>query len=142
MSDTRSAAMMRLLQQQQLYNRNMAYADPNWQQKLTKLPPDQDQAFQAWVAANNVPFDPSRTADYDMRGFYQALMAKDPRAASAVNPNDNRLHYPDVWKTPYHETFSADSQWAKEGAPTWQEDKLVMPDGKVLFDDAAQNAKQ
>ena len=124
---------------QNLLSRNMNYAVPDWQSKMTTLTPDQEKAFMDWVQANKVPFNPKDPyPDYDMRGFYQALQSNDPRAVSAVDPNDQRLHYPDYWKTPYHESFSAESQWAKEGAPTWVEDKLTMPTGEVIFDDKAQ----
>lgn len=104
----------------------------------TNLPPQQEVAFQRWVRHNNVPFDPHQTIqDYDMRGFWNGLQSGDPRARSAIDPNDQRLHYPDVWKTPYHQTFSADSQWAGPGAPQWQENRLMGADGNVLFDAAA-----
>jgi len=127
------------LQQEQLqkvYQRNMAYANPDWQTQLAKLSPEQEAEFLKWVQLNNVPFDPAQqNADYDMRGFYQALMSGDPNAQSAINPITQSLHYPDYWKTPYHESFSSESQWATEGAPSWKEDKLVSPSGEVIFQD-------
>jgi hypothetical protein len=46
------------------------------------------------------------------------------------------MHYPDYWKTPLHETFSADSQWAGPVAPMWNElDQLISPGGRILFDE-------
>ena len=97
----------------------------------------QEQAFRDWVKNKNVPFDPKQgVTDYDMRGFYKALMANDPRARSAIDPNDQRLHYPDYWKTPIHETFSNQSQWATPSAPHWNGlDQLISAAGKVMFDD-------
>lgn len=93
--------------------------------------------FRSWVAGNRVPFNVNAPmSDYDMRGFFQAFQAGDPRATSAVDPNDSRLHYPDRWKTPSHATFSAESKWAEPGAPQWtSDDRLVSPSGRVLFDD-------
>lgn len=107
----------------------------------TQLQPTQEQAFLTWLQQNSVPFNPTQQIqDYDMRGFWQALQNQDPRAMAAIDPNDKRMHYPDYWKTPYHETFSNESQWATEGAPKWNErDQLVMPDGTVVFDDRTQN---
>lgn len=71
-----------------------------------------------------------------MRGFYKALKSGDPKAKNAIDPNDNKLHYPDYWKTPYHQTFSNESQWATKNAPHWtDDDKLVLPNGRVVFDD-------
>lgn len=104
----------------------------------TKLSPLDEFAYRQWVKDNNVPTNPDATApqDYDMRGFWQGLQQQNPKAQSAVDPNDNRLHYPDNWKTPIHQTFSNESQWAQPGAPSWTEDdKLVAPNGWVVFDD-------
>lgn len=103
----------------------------------TGLTPAEEQLFQAWVGKNNVPFRDEPQSDYDMRGYYRGLLSGDPRAVSAVDPNDTRMHYPDVWKTPYHETFSRESQWAAPNAPTWNENDQLMLGGKVLFDDRA-----
>jgi hypothetical protein len=109
---------------------------------LTTLSPQAEGQFQQWVGANKVPFDPSANADYDMRGFWQGLMNKDPRAQSAINANDNQLHYPDYWKTPYHQSFSAESQWAKPNAPNWNDkDQLVTPDGRVIFDESKERSQ-
>ena len=79
-----------------------------------------------------------------MRGFYKAMLAGNSMATSAVNPNDQKLHYPDYWKTPYHKSFSNESQWADPAkAPRWNEkDQLVMPDGTVVFDERAPKAGQ
>jgi len=140
--------VMRLVEQQarekqlQAYlKRNMAYAKPNWEKQLTTLPPEKEQAFLSWVKANKVPFNPKdKIQDYDMRGFYQAMQNKDPMATNAVDPYDKKLHYPDYWKTPYHETFSKQSQWATEGAPNWNDkDQLVTPTGEVVFDPRKQS---
>jgi hypothetical protein len=77
--------------------------------------------FMDWVRKNNVPYDPSPQADYDMPGFWKGLMSGDPRAHSGINPNDNRLHFTDAWKTPYHHTFSNQSIYSKNQTdPQWQ----------------------
>jgi len=123
-----------------VYERNKAYLAPGDHTYNTPLPPEQEAQFRQWVAAHGVPFDPAAaTTDYDMRGFWRALQSQDPRAVSAVDPNDQRLHYPDYWKTPYHESFSAESQWANPAtAPSWNEkDQLVTPEGVVIYDDRA-----
>lgn len=106
----------------------------------TTLPPDQEQAFRQWVQANNVPFNPDAEGpqDYDMRGFYQGLMSGDPHAETGTNANDGQLHYSDYWKTPYHNSFSAESRFANGAAPSWNEqDQLVTPDGRIVFDERA-----
>lgn len=108
----------------------------------TPLNPLDEFAYRQWVAQNNVPTDPNATSpqDYDMRGFWRGLQQNDPRAQSAIDPNDSRLHFPDFWKTPIHQTFSNESQWAPPTAPQWTPtDQLASPNGRVVFDDRNQN---
>lgn len=123
---------------------NKQYLNAGPQNYATALAPEQEQQFRGWVAQNKVPFDPTQQMqDYDMRGFYSALMAHDPRATTAINPNDSMMHYPDYWKTPYHQSFSAESQWADPAkAPKWNEqDQLVLPNGTIVFDEKARSKK-
>jgi hypothetical protein len=124
----------------QAFARNAPYAKQE-SSYFTKLPPAQEKDFQAWVKKNNVPFDSSSTADYDMRGFYKGLTSGDPHAQTGMNANDGKLHFSDYYKTPYHQSFSAESKFATEGAPRWNDkDQLVTPDGKVVFDERALSA--
>ena len=109
----------------------------------TPLEPADEFAFRQWVTDNKVPFNPDAIAaqDYDMRGFWKGQQQQNPKAKTAVDPNDSRLHFTDYWKTPQHETFSNESQWAPPGSPKWNEnDQLVTPGGRVIFDDKAQVA--
>lgn len=127
----------------QAFDRNKGYVLPGQHNYNTSLNPQEEVAFRAWLTQNNVPFDPSQSVtDYDMRGYWKALQSGDPNAKGGVDPNDQKLHYPDYWKTPYHETFSKESQWAdKAKAPYWTvDDKLVLPDGTVLYDDRAKRS--
>lgn len=103
----------------------------------TALDPGMEQFFRMWVRGNNVPFDPDATGpqDYDMRGFYRALIDGDPKAQSAMNGNDGRLHYPDFWKTPLHSSFSNESQWAAPDAPQWNDADQLVQGGRVLLDE-------
>lgn len=102
------------------------YAQPDWQSKLTKLSPSNEMAFQIWSAMNGAPDTP----DYDMRGFYQK------HVDTQVNQNDGKPHYTDEFKTPLHESFSAQSRYAKKDAPDWnQKDQLIGKDGEVMFDE-------
>lgn len=119
------------------YARNKAYAKPAASYQ-TKLDPAQESQFQSWVKQNNVPFQDSPTADYDMRGFYKGLQAHDPHAQTGINQNDGKLHFGDYYKTPYHKSFSRESQWATDGAPSWNDkDQLISPAGQVVFDERA-----
>lgn len=124
---------------QRNFERNKAWTKPDAQNFSTDLGNAEPQ-FRQWVKDKKVPFDPDakEPQDYDMRGFYRGLQSGDPKAKSAIDPNDGKLHYPDNWKTPYHDTFSNDSQWAAPNAPKWNgKDQLIGPDGAVIFDDRA-----
>src|SRR4249920_2203507 len=81
------------------------YAKPG--SYTTKLPRPDEAKFQQWVKTNNVPWQDSPTADYDMRGYWKAQQGGDPNAKQAGN-----LHFPDTYKTPYHKTFSNESKYA------------------------------
>lgn len=126
-------------QSDQFFQRNQQYVKPGEHSYNTQLDPESEKSFQDWVTTNKVPFDTSAAvSDYDMRGFYQALLAGDERARNSVNPNDSKIHYPDYWKTPFHESFSSESQWALPLAPKWNDqDQLVAPDGSIVFDERA-----
>jgi hypothetical protein len=126
------------LNKDQIRDRNAPYSKGGGTgDYLTELSTAEEQQFQKWVKENDVPFDPSPKADYDMRGFWKGLQSGDPHATSGINANDNKIHFSDYWKTPYHESFSSESQYAVKGsAPSWNEnDQLVMPDGRVVFDE-------
>lgn len=107
----------------------------------TELPFLQEMQFRNWIRQNNVPFDPeAKVSDYDMRGFWQGLQQGHPRAESGINPNDNRLHYSDYWKTPLHQSFSSESQWADQNTPQWINDsQLAAPSGRIVFDEKKQS---
>ena len=103
------------------------------------LPPD-ELRFQAWAQKNGVPYQNGPQSDYDMRGFWRGLISGDPNAKQGMNANDGRMHFSDHWKTPYHESFSRESQWATPQAPTWNEqDQLVDPQGRIRFDERRAN---
>jgi len=117
------------------FERNKAWADTSGDYQ-TKLEPKEEVEFRGWVKEEGIPFDDDPKADYDMRGFWKAMKAGEPVAQTEINQHDKRRHFPDVWKTPYHPSFSAGSKWAKDGAPDWTEnDQLVTPDGTVIHDE-------
>lgn len=105
----------------------------------TSLNPLQELMFRGWLQQNNVPFNPNASGptDYDMRGYYQGLQNGNPMARpSSVNPNDNLPHFPDYYKTPLHQSFSSESQWAGPNTPQWVNDsQLAGPNGRVVYDE-------
>lgn len=64
----------------------------------TPIPPDQQQAYQAWKA-KYAPNDDG--SDYDLQGAF----------LSGVTPDGARGHFPDTFKKPNHPTFSDQSQY-------------------------------
>ena len=97
----------------------------------TELPPQDEQKFQSWVKQNKIPFEnDTETSDYDMRGFWKAQQAGDPEAKRAAN-----LHFPDTYKTPYHETFSNESKYALPSAGHWEGDTFVPPSSAAAVDE-------
>jgi len=124
--------------------RNRLYSQPApvMSGYLTKLDPLQELAFQQWVKENKIPFDPTPTADYDMRGYYKSIQGMNKLAQASINANDGQIHFPDTFKTPYHESFSAESKFAAPGAPTWNDlDQLVTPNAKIVYDERKANGK-
>jgi hypothetical protein len=105
-------------------------APPKPRGYTTQLSTADEAKFESWVKANRIPFDPSPTADYDMRGFWLAKQHGDKRAARADNG-----HFPDTWKTPHHKTFSNESIYATGDAPHWEGSKLVDKTGRVIADE-------
>lgn len=101
----------------------------------TQLYLPQEAAFLQWARQNNVPFDDSPHSDYDMRGYYQAMLRGDPKAKQTPSLYDGKLHFPDTWKTPYHATFSNESIYATPNAPHWEGDKLVNQLGGLVKDE-------
>jgi len=121
--------------------KNSQYAKPGSAMSgyQTALSPLEELAFRAWVQKNNVPFDDSPQADYDMRGYFKALKSGNA-LASSMNANDGQLHYPDTFKTPYHSSFSSESRFATKDAPTWNVfDRLQDKTGKTVYDEVKTN---
>lgn len=105
--------------------RNAQFAKPG--PYTTQLTPDQESKFQEWVKANKVPFNPNskEPQDYDMRGYWKDIASKGGSETS-VNPVDKQLHFPDTYKTPYHESFSNESKYATPDNPfKWKGETLV-----------------
>jgi hypothetical protein len=118
------------------YERNKAWAKIGPYE--TALNSNQEKQFLQWVGQNKIPFDPNEEMqDYDMRGYYKAL------TDNKVAPRDpaGNMHFPDTFKTPYHETFSNESRYANYDAPRWMGDdasgfRLIDKEGNILFDES------
>lgn len=96
------------------------------------LTPEEHGQFFRWAHQNNVPL----SRDYDMSGFWKALQQMDPKATSALNPNDSQLHFPDYWKLPNHPTFSTESKYAdmekNPNIPSWQGGPIETPQAQAM----------
>lgn len=123
----------------QMYQRNRAWAVPNSNYQ-TQLTDTEEEGFLQWLKKNKIPFDVSdKFPDYDMRGYYKEFMA----GGTGATYDPSRMHFTDKYKTPYHESFSRESQYAvPDKAPFWQDvtgggNRLVTPQGKVLYQEDA-----
>lgn len=106
---------------------------------ITKLDPKAEASYQKW--AKGVGQDPNGK-DYDLRGYYKDIVSKGQNQ-QALNPSDNKMHFPDTYKTPLHESFSGESRYAdpKKNPPAWAGNdkegwKLTGKDGKVYKDES------
>lgn len=102
---------------------NSPYATPG--PYVTKLNPAEDGAFNKWVKTNRIAWQDAPNADYDMRGFWKAMISGNPNAREAWNAESKSWHFPDTWKTPYDATFSRESMYAKPSAPYWEGNNLI-----------------
>lgn len=93
---------------------SMAFAK-NWPNAKapyeTFLPPPLEAAFRQWLGGGPTKFDPSFPfPDYDMRAWWQAMQANDPKATYKVKaPNEPggnpRVFFPNTFSTPYSVDF-------------------------------------
>jgi hypothetical protein len=121
----------------------------------TQLSPGDESLFRSWLTSNAqvapgiAAFNPDdRQSDYDMRGWWQAYSnpqhPQNQLTSMGTSSYDMQPHFNDYWKTPYHETFSQESQWAKPNkAPQWFDDgqggwKLIDRKGKVIKHEPSQ----
>ena len=84
----------------------------------TRIPPDQEPAFQAWKAVNALlpSGDLDSGADYDYHGAFLAGVKPDPVTG----------RWPETFKKPNHPTFSDQSKYAQYGTPGhWSGDRYV-----------------
>jgi hypothetical protein len=109
---------------------------------VTDLSPEQESKFQAWVKTNKIPFDPGPTSDYDMRGYYKDNVIGQGGVKTKVSAFDQRPHFPDTYKTPYHKTFSNESKYATADAPHWEGDRLIDKNGRVVADETPKKKGQ
>lgn len=93
---------------------------------VTRLPFLDELRFMKWAKDNRIPL----TEDYDMRGYWKAMSSGDPRAQQGTNK-----HFPDIWKTPKHQSFSNESIYATPNAPRWVGDTLQDKLGSILVDE-------
>ena len=113
------------------FMRNSKWAKP-LDSYMTPLSPEKEQQFSQWAIQNQKRIGSSDVVnnpmgDYDYRGWWLANQNK-------TAPNG---HFEDTYKTPYHETFSNESQYANpELAPQWKQSgkkwQLISNDGTIL----------
>lgn len=96
----------------------------------TKLDPVEEQLFKRWYSKVSKRLGISEDPDapehhYDYRGYWR----KEGRNVPAIFMGRN-WHFPDTYKTPWHETFSTDSIYStpEHTGGTWDGDKFIDSD--------------
>ena len=82
----------------------------------------------------------SPASDYDYRGLFRDSQAQ----KGSMDTNDGEIHFTDKYKTPYHESFSRESQYATPDAPFWLKNRYLIDQktGETLFDDKTKKRKK
>lgn len=96
----------------------------------TNLTPEESFRFADWAASNNVPVDLSPKSDYDMSGYFKSLSGS-PNPGSSISEIDNKPHFTDKFKTPFHQTFSNESQYSTGNDPHWEGNSLRDENGEL-----------
>lgn len=119
----------------------------------TTLTPEEEQGFANFAKqTRNLP-----DVGYDLKGLYKEandknlindiLQGKNTELAG-MNPGTQSFHYTDKYKTPFHESFSRESQYATPEAPQWLENpnqqgfQLVDKQGNILIDESQQKMQE
>jgi hypothetical protein len=105
------------------WNAQYATAGPYF----TPLSKDQENQYQSWLGGVSKmvghELDPDDLT-YDMRGYWKDIVNTGQWDSSAFTTG---AHFPDIYKTPYHPTFSRESRYALPTAPAWLNDTLMDP---------------
>ena len=86
---------------------------------VTRLTPEEEREFQAWVAANQITDVDHPQSFYDYRGFWKDPVARQQWTRGA--------HFPDTWKQHGHPTFSVESVYARHpwDAGRWVDETFI-----------------
>jgi hypothetical protein len=83
------------------------------------------------------------TSDYDLRGYWQDIASQQQQQQSTVTGElkSDGGHLTDTYKTPYHHSFSGESQYSASDGPAWQGSdaagwRLVDKYGNVVYDES------
>jgi hypothetical protein len=109
----------------------------------TPLSGQDESKFRNWIAGQDVDFNPNDPkSDYDMRGFWKDKVKDSPSGPiSGTQMKSDGMHFPDTYKTPYHQSASNESIYMPSDAPQWQgtDDsgyKLIDKGGNTVFDES------
>lgn len=98
---------------------------------LTQLTSNEQPKYEAWLNSIGRGTDSGYgpysgpNAIYDMPGYWRDV-ASQGQNRTAVNPADEKLHFPDTYKTPYEPGFSAESKYATKDNPyKWYGETLI-----------------
>lgn len=92
----------------------------------TRLDPEKEKEFRAWAIQRGIDRD---LEDYDLRGAWLAKAVPEPR------PDGKKPHGTDLYKKPWHPTFSRESIYAAKvpGAGRWEQGRFVVGPANLAY---------
>ena len=92
----------------------------------TKLDPEKEKEFRSWAVKRGIDRD---LEDYDLRGAWMAKAVPEPR------PDGKKPHGTDLYKKPWHPTFSSESIYAAKvpGAGRWEQGRFVVGPANLRY---------
>lgn len=92
----------------------------------TKLDPEKEKEFRSWAIKRGIDRD---LEDYDLRGAWMAKAVPEPTT------DGKKPHGTDLYKKPWHPTFSNESIYAAKipGAGRWEQGRFVVGPANLRY---------
>lgn len=107
-------------------------APPLRARETTRLAPEDETKFAAWVRQNGVADVDDPRSHYDYRGYWRDIASQGGDQTKAY---EDGLHFPDTYKQHGHPTFSVESRYSAgpEDGGEWNGEQFVSPAERVML---------